>query len=242
LRPHGAVGEDIDKGGKRRETVIQDTTESNLAPTQANTRSGEPNDEQPKHLSPTKPKRHLKTGLEEGKSLRGDTPLGESDGRGGDNGASLALGVVAAEAGHDAELLAGRDLHDGNAVLGAEGLDELGVRSVVAVLGEEAENSLLAVKGLNDLAETADDTVNGGGGGDDLLASLHGGKGDGHGGLDSDSDGGGLGHDELLTERSLESRKEENILVEKCENGENTNKTAVSDDCPKSVDLTLQNN
>ena len=51
------------------------------------------------------------------------------------------------------------DLQEGDVVGLAEGGNELLVLGIFAILGEDAEESLLAVECLDDLVETLDDTV-----------------------------------------------------------------------------------
>ena len=70
-----------------------------------------------------------------------------------------ALRAQAAEAGPLSESLARLDLDELGAVVVAEGLDELGVLGLVAVLGEAAQERVSLVEGLAGLVEAAAEAV-----------------------------------------------------------------------------------
>jgi hypothetical protein len=86
----------------------------------------------------------------EGRGLLAAGRLDDSA-RAADDLAGDALLVELAEASPLADELALRDADEGDATLGAEGLDELDVGSLVAVLGEDTEDGLATVESSNSL-------------------------------------------------------------------------------------------
>ena len=94
----------------------------------------------------------------EGKALGLLTVVDDGDGRGALDLAGGALLVVLAVAEPLTELGAVLNLDHGDVVGLGEGVDELEVLGVIAVLSEDAANSLLAVEGLADLVESLDET------------------------------------------------------------------------------------
>jgi len=82
----------------------------------------------------------------------------DGNGRGALDLASSTLFVVLAVAEPFTELGAVFNLDDGDVVGLGEGIDKLEVLRVVAVFGENAEDSLLAVEGLADLVESLNET------------------------------------------------------------------------------------
>ncbi len=101
-------------------------------------------------------------------------PVGKGGAAARDDLASLTLLVVAAEASPLTEGGLGLNLHEGNTTVLAEGGDELGVLLVVAVSGQEAEDSSAAVNGLDALADATKEAVLETGGLHDVLKSLEG--------------------------------------------------------------------
>merc|ERR1719284_350399 len=94
----------------------------------------------------------------------------------------LALAVDLAQAGPLAQLHVAVNLDQGDAVLHAEGSDELLVHGFITVLGENAEQSLSLVQGLGGLTDTPGEAVSDQGLLEDLLdggVDIH---GAGHGG------------------------------------------------------------
>ena len=86
--------------------------------------------------------------LEDGEALSLLAVVGDDDAGALDNLAGGALGVELAEAGPLAELHSLGHADEMNVHLIAKRLDELGVVSLVAVLGEDAEERLAGLDGL----------------------------------------------------------------------------------------------
>ena len=94
----------------------------------------------------------------EGEALGLFSEVLDGDGRGALDLAGGTLFVVLAVAEPLTKLGAVLNLDHGDVVLLGEGVDELEVLGVVAVLGEDAELSVLAVEGLADLVESLNET------------------------------------------------------------------------------------
>ena len=96
--------------------------------------------------------------LEEGESIGGLTVVLDGAGRGTSDLSWDTLLVVFALSEPLSELLSGLNLDEWDFVLLGEGGDELDVLGVIAVLGEDAEISILSVQSLTDLVKTLNET------------------------------------------------------------------------------------
>ena len=96
--------------------------------------------------------------LEERESIGGFSVVLDGAGRGTSDLSWDTLLVVFALSEPLSELLSGLNLDEWDLVLLGKGGDELDVLGVVAVLGENAEISVLSVEGLTNLVETFNET------------------------------------------------------------------------------------
>ena len=96
--------------------------------------------------------------LEERESIGGFSVVLDGAGRSTSDLSWDTLLVVFALSEPLSELLSGLNLNEWDFVLLGEGGDELDVLGVIAVLGEDAEISILSVQSLTDLVETLNET------------------------------------------------------------------------------------
>ena len=99
--------------------------------------------------------------LEEAVSVVFCTPCAEDDARARHSVDRVAFFVVLAQASPFTESLAIVDLQerDGRVMLLAEGSDQLGVSGVVALVGEDAQDTFVAVESLHGFTETTSETI-----------------------------------------------------------------------------------
>ena len=100
---------------------------------------------------------------QDGTGLRVLAPVSEGDASAANNAASVAFGIVPAEANHLTELLGRLDLDQRDVVCLAEGADELLVPILGAITAQKATEGSATIEGTDGLAEATLNAIPGDG-------------------------------------------------------------------------------